>query len=150
MGISGKSEYRLSGFNALPPSLNVISDEAFANTALESIYIPVATQQIAEDAFGSSRQLKIISLPGSYAGKWAHENGFPLVFLDLWISDFSSGIRRRLHLFFQMVFWAPQLALALQAVNKNRWEKVLVLIYEFRSMLPKDRPELHAIEYRFP
>ncbi len=89
----------LSAFQ-LPASLKYIDDEAFAGTALvnvdipenveyigerafsniptlRKVIIPEKTKAIAKSAFAGSNRVTIIGAPGSYARKYAKENGIP-------------------------------------------------------------------------
>ena len=159
--------------STLPSSLSVISEEAFAGTALESvllpdsviiieehsfdntpaltsIYIPEETLYIADEAFGSNSQVMIFSAPGSYAGDWAHTHGFRLGILEIWMTDFSSGIRRRLNPAIETAALWMLLAFSIYLSNRQKIHSVIIRASEFMSRLPKDRPELHPIEYRFP
>ena len=158
--------------STLPSSLSVISEEAFAGTALESVflpdsvviigersfdnmpvltsvYIPEETRYIEDNAFGSSGQVTIFSAPGSYAGKWAHRHGFHLGLMEIWLTD-TSGMRRRLALAAQAaVLWLLTAIIIFLAKNQ-KFSPIVIRVSEFLSRLPQDRPELHAIEYRFP
>lgn len=56
------------------PLLEKIGEKAFYNTALEEVIIPQTVTTIGFKAF--PRKTRLIVYPGSYAEKWAHENGY--------------------------------------------------------------------------
>lgn len=63
---------------ALPARVEVIGDRAFANIpTLRGIHIPEKTRIIARSAFSGSDQVTITGVPGSYARRFARENGIP-------------------------------------------------------------------------
>ena len=63
---------------ALPALVEVIGDRAFANIpTLRGIHIPEKTRIIARSAFSGSDQVTITGVPGSYARRFARENGIP-------------------------------------------------------------------------
>ena len=62
----------------IPETVTTISDRAFANIpTLRSIRIPLATTQIASNAFAGSNNVTINAAPDSYARKYAKAHGLP-------------------------------------------------------------------------
>lgn len=98
----------------LPDSLQYIDDEAFAGTALVSVdipenveyigerafsdiptlrkvNIPEKTTYIAGSAFAGSNRVTITGAPGSYARKYARENGIPFAPLTVMYANAGAG-----------------------------------------------------------
>lgn len=150
----------------LPLSLQEIEEEAFFDTAVETVvfpegllrigekafdkawhltdvYIPVTTECIADSAFSSSSNLKIHGIDGSYANEWANKQEIPFVVDNIWDIIVRSGRMNNT-----------------RTNPIKRYVTTLVLIilfeafrysyYEVRSRRPQDRPELNPIDYRFP
>ena len=150
----------------LPLSLEVVEDEAFSGTAVETvffpdgflkveekafdkaghlsdIYIPETTEYIADSAFPISKILAIHGIDGSYAENWAYYHGIPFVVDNVWNVIVQSGTTYNT-----------------QTDTIKRYIDTLVLIilfglfrlnyYEVRSRRPQDRPELNPVYYRFP
>ncbi len=104
----------------LPASLQFIDDEAFEGTALVNVVIPENVEYIGERAFsdiptlrkvnipektttiagsafaGSSR-VTITGAPGSYARKYARENGIPFAPITVICANAGAGIGISLH-----------------------------------------------------
>lgn len=103
----------LSAFQ-LPASLQYIDDEAFAGTALVSVEIPENVEYIGErafsdiptlrnvnipekttyiagSAFAGSNRVTITGAPGSYARKYARENGIPFAPLTAMYANAGAG-----------------------------------------------------------
>ena len=135
----------------LPESIVSIQSRAFAEIpSLYSIYMPRAIHSIADDALGSRNDIQIICAPDSYANRWAHERGLPVLLLDIWMYDSSSEIRRRILLAIQLIALQFLLAFSIQAMDGCRIPTLFLRFRDFWSQRPQDRSELHAIEYRFP
>ena len=98
----------------LPDSLHYIDEEAFAGTALVSVEIPEnleyigerafsdiptlrkvnipeKTTYIAGSAFAGSSRVMITGAPGSYARKYARENGIPFAPLTVMYANAGAG-----------------------------------------------------------
>ena len=61
----------------IPKSVKRIGRNAFINCALKSVSIPESVQDIDIDPF--DKNVKIIALSGSYAEKWAKDNGYSVI-----------------------------------------------------------------------
>ena len=104
----------------LPALLQYIDDEAFAGTALVSveipknveyigerafsdiptlrkISIPEKTTTIAKSAFAGSSRVTITGVPGSYARKYARENGIPFAPITVMCANAGAGSGISLH-----------------------------------------------------
>lgn len=98
----------------LPASLQYIDDEAFEGTALvnveipenveyigerafsdiptlRKVNIPEKTTTIARSAFAGSNRVTITGAPGSYARKYARENGIPFAPLTVMYANAGAG-----------------------------------------------------------
>lgn len=98
----------------LPASLQYIDDEAFEGTSLVSVdipdnveyigerafsdiptlckvNIPERTTTIAKSAFAGSNRVMITGAPGSYAGKYARENGIPFAPFTVMYASAGAG-----------------------------------------------------------
>ncbi len=98
----------------LPASLQYIDDEAFEGTALvnveipenveyigerafsdiptlRKVIIPEKTTTIAKSAFAGSSRVTITGAPGSYARKYARENGIPFAPLSVICANVEAG-----------------------------------------------------------
>lgn len=98
----------------LPASLQYIDDEAFEGTALVNVQIPEnveyigerafsdiptlrkvdipeKTTTIAKSAFAGSNRVTITGAPGSYARKYARENGIPFAPLTVMYANSGTG-----------------------------------------------------------
>ena len=66
----------------LSEGLEAIGDRAFAgNDLLFAVYIPESAQHIGQKAFDGADQVLISGDAGSYAQRWARENGYRFGFL---------------------------------------------------------------------
>ena len=66
----------------LSEGLETIGDRAFAgNDLLFAVYIPESAQHIGQKAFEGAEQVLISGDAGSYAQRWARENGYRFGFL---------------------------------------------------------------------
>ncbi len=127
-----------------PEGLLSIGSRAFENTeSLTDIYIPATTEYIADSALPITQNLTIHGLDNSYAKEWAYQHGVPFVVDNIWNAV------------------APNAGEHNTRPNQiNRFIPVLILIllfglYRFgyediRSRRQQDRPELFPLNYRFP
>lgn len=158
--------YTLDSTFLLPDSLQIVGDEAFSGTAVETVifpdgflqigervfdkarhltdvYIPKTTEYIADSAFPITTNLTIHGIDDSYAKDWAHRHEIPFVIDDIWNVFVLTGISHNTHK---------------KPINQFISTIVLIIIFSFfrscyfelRSRRPQDRPELYPIEYRFP
>lgn len=68
----------------LNDTVKIIGDRAFANiSTLRTIRIPVTTTRIATSAFKGSNQVTINASPNSFARKFAQENDIPFTPLEM-------------------------------------------------------------------
>ena len=110
-----KETNAIAGLNfKLPSSLQYIDDEAFEGTALvnveipenveyigerafsdiptlRKVNIPEKTATIAKSAFAGSNRVTITGAPGSYARKYARENGIPFAPLTVMYANAGAG-----------------------------------------------------------
>lgn len=150
----------------LPFSLQEIEEEAFANTAADTvifpdgllqigkkafegvcnlidIYIPESVEFIADTAFSLTSNLTIHGVNGSYAQDWAEKHSIPFVVDDIWNVFTLSGNSNNTKTNPINRFIATIVLIILFSLFKSCY-------YELRSRRPQDRPELNPIDYRFP
>jgi len=60
----------------IPDGTTEIRTRAFAGSSLEEVYLPDSLTFIAEDAFEGCETLKVTAPQGSYAYRWAKEQGY--------------------------------------------------------------------------
>ena len=165
IGQKETEEYRDYTFN-FPSSLETIDEEAFVGTVAETaiiqsnllkiekdvfqgannlkdVYLPDSVLFIADSAFPQNNGLTIHGIEGSYAQKWAEENGFDFIVNDIWTdAHVAEGIHIENLL---SLFWI------ICPVDEKSVLRVIEAIKRFiKSMRPQDRPELYPINYRFP
>ena len=150
----------------LPYSLEMLEEEAFQGTAIETlifqenvysvgerafedttnlkaVYIPPATTQIAQDAFSEEGTLTIYGVRGSYAEKWAKQHHIPFKKADIWRLIVSDGNVLHSDVILQLLFHLMVVSEEIIRVVVRFWRRKV-------SMRPQDRPELNSIHYRFP
>lgn len=165
ISFSSKSETKNESTFVLPASLLVIEDEAFSDTAAESVilpkgfhqigdkafdgmsnlsdvFIPDTTELIADSAFFITENLTIHGINDSYAEDWASEREIPFIVDDIWnVVDLGVGFHNE----------------CIDLIWRN-FEALFILIFALyrcgnnlaRSKRPQDRPELNPIDYCFP
>ena len=149
-----------------PSSIEIIEDEAFEGTAVETvvfheglisigfrafanvhalknIYIPVTTTYIADAAFSITSDFTIHGRDNSYAKDWAHIHEIPFVVDNVWNTTAQNGISIKtrtdpIHLYIAAIY----LVILFQLFRLGSCE--------LRSKRPQDCPELYPIDYRFP
>ena len=149
-----------------PLSLQTIEEEAFSNTAAETVifadslvyigentfsraknladvFIPESTRYIAESAFSTDSSLVIHGVKGSYAEDWAKKHKIPFVEENIWKHILDND--RRIDV--------PELEMD-SLYKANHPERIAKIVprseNEDESKRPQDRPELNPIDYRFP
>lgn len=148
----------------LPSELQHLSDEAFAETALDTVifadgivyigehafwnalhlsnvYIPESTYSIGVDAFPTSAIIH--GIRGSFVQDWAEENGYRFVICNIWNTSMILQKIQTEQFLTLLVFLVP----ADLGKRLGRWRCISSFV---RSMRPQDRPELFPINYRFP
>ena len=149
-----------------PSSIEIIEDEAFEGTAVETvvfpeglisigsrafenvldikdIYIPDTTAYIADSAFSITSKLTIHGITGSYAKDWANSHEIPFVPDNVWNAIVPSGRKSNTRTYsIKKVVAAFVLIILLKYFRLS--------YYELRSRRPQDRPELNPIDYCFP
>ena len=149
-----------------PLSLEIIEDEAFEGSAVETVvfpdgllsigsrafgnayfltdvYIPDTTTYIADSAFFVTPNLTIHGLDGSYAMDWANSHKISFVVDHVRNTIVQS---RRQH----NTRTDPMNRFIVLPVLLILFEFFRLGYYELRSRRPQDRPELNPIDYRFP
>ena len=71
---------------ALPDGLESIGSKAFAGTGLTAVDLPASLTFIADDAFDGPERVSVTAETGSYAYRWAVENGY-IVPLFTWVEN---------------------------------------------------------------
>ena len=147
-----------------PASLQTISDEALAGTAIEvavfndellyiggqlfenaallkDVFVQAKTEFIGNDAFPIGTLLH--GAAGTYAQQWAEANGYHYVVDDSAFTAKSPEATPLLTIPF--FFWA-------YIPDDKRRSSLLRRLHQVfvKSMRPQDRPELAPIDYRFP
>lgn len=130
----------------LPETLEVIEDGAFGSMKrLTDVYIPGTTQKIGDDAFRGASRLTVHGILGSRAQDWAKERGFTFVYEDIWSSEsaaFGPGFREGAERFTRDGKLRREIIEHGALVDRQEGEG--------KTQRPQERPELHAIDYRFP
>ena len=149
-----------------PSSIEIIEDEAFEGSAVETVvfpdgllsigsrafgnayfltdvYIPDTTTYIADSAFFVTPNLTIHGLDGSYAMDWANSHKISFVVDHVRNTIVQS---RRQH----NTRTDPMNRFIVIPVLLILFEFFRLGYYELRSRRPQDRPELNPIDYRFP
>ena len=150
----------------LPASLQSVDEEAFVGTAaktvifpegftsldyrvfehadnLTDVYFPASTEYIGLDSLPHNIDLTVHGTDNSFAQHWASENGIAFVIDDIWTKAQASDTFHVESLLAMFFIICP--------MDEKRLEQFLRDVGEFiRSMRPQDRPELNAIDYRFP
>lgn len=149
-----------------PSSLEVIEDEAFEGTSVQTIilpkgflsigdnafqdalditdvFIPESTNFIAEHAFSSDGNITIHGIQGSYAAEWANEHKVLFAKIDIWYGRFLPEHAKTA--FCRCVEHERADLSLLDSILSHRLAK-----NEGKSKRPQDRPELNPIDYRFP
>jgi len=150
----------------MPKSLQIVEEEAFANTAiqilvfqeglqyvesnafssmlqLQEIYFPASVKSIADTAFSSSALKIIRGIQGTYAQEWADRHGIAFKQPD---SIIQVAEKERISAAV-LLAWIGILCLP----PMNEVQKIKQYLRSFLiSMRPQDRAELHPIDYRFP
>lgn len=76
----------------IPETVERIGERAFSNIAtLRKVRIPEKTTFIAKTAFDGSNRVTITGAPGSYARKYARENGIPFAPLTVMYANADAG-----------------------------------------------------------
>lgn len=150
----------------LPDSLQIVGDEAFSGTAVETVifpdgflqigerafdtarhltdvYIPKTTEYIADSAFPITSKLTLHGIDGSYAKDWANRHDIPFVVDDIWNVCIARGNSHNTQTNPIYRFIATIVLIILFSFLRSCY-------YELRSRRPQDRPELNPIDYRFP
>ena len=149
-----------------PSSLQLIEDEAFEGTAvntlvfqngllrvekdafaenhgLTDVYIPPTAQYISDTAFSLSLNLTIHGVEGSYANEWADEHNITFVEDNIWSLILNNGTR--------VVVDKPRAKSLFKTIRSDDSAKLVSKTKENgESKRPQDRPELNPIDYRFP
>jgi hypothetical protein len=152
--------------SVFPASLQIVEEEAFAETSIQSLFFEEGLRHIGYQAFYRMKALRDVFLPssvefiedsafscsslevihgveGSYAHKWSDGHGIPFEMNDYWASS-----PERVHVFAELL-----LALLGSFCMPVQYEKKKIKQYlrSFAiSMRPQDRAELNPIDYRFP
>lgn len=148
---------------SLPKSIKEIGEDAFMNTAVETVIIPDSTERIEDRAFADIITLVNIIIPktvkyigdralegsinvtiqteeNSYAAVWAQVHHVTCKYLE---NTFAKIVKQLM----KTAIWVSCLSYVSpnqqfgQRKGKEYWE---------RSLRPQDRPELYPINYRFP
>lgn len=148
----------------LPYNLKVINDDAFSCTAAETvilqdnveylgnrsfydnselsdIYIPQATNYIAENAISDSN-VTIHGKEGSLAERWAKNHGFRFIHVDNWIPMKRTKFLLKLRSAYPFIDTIRQLTIVVICLINS--------IYMRNRKQKKEYPELHAIDLDFP
>ena len=128
----------------LPKGLAYIGEAAFANTEhLNEVYIPSSVQFIGKSAFSESSHVTVFGAEKSYAEEWAKEHQISFVPEDVFRFQYKNGeeIQNRAVL----ISRNNQTMLAAAKTKSNGRT-----LDNPPSMRPHDRPELNPIDYRFP
>ena len=160
-----KNDFTEAGF-VFPASLVMIEDEAFEETAIESVALPKTLISIGNRAFADNSRLKTIEIPNSveyigdeafsgipsltvygtedsYASRWAEEHHIAFINTEsstAWLVKLIKHLQSGSILLFNLTFVCPSIGFRKRRKMEN----------EERSMRPQDRPELYPINYKFP
>lgn len=127
-----------------PELLTTIGNRAFArNNALATVYLPESIKYIGAHAFDESHELTIRGVEGSYAAAWAKTHNVPFEQVESaasWITRLGRLVRGTSLFSLSFGYACPMI----QFRRRRKTE-----IWE-RSMRPQDRTDLYPINYRFP
>lgn len=124
----------------LPEGLLEIDENAFEGTQLKDVFIPDTTESIADTAFDNIPDLTIHGLDGSYAKEWAEEHHIPFVEDNIWNLVTTNNPNPDM----QLTLLIRIFALLLIFTVSRRYLDIVV------DRRPYDRPEMNAIDYCFP
>ena len=154
-----------AGVFRLPPSVRVISEDAFRETAASTIYLPESVETIEERAFADMPNLRDVYIPPtttfigeasfegavdmtvhgvehSAAQDWAEKHGYRFVHDDVWMA-LPAGVRLP----------APIRFAVTPVPVQGPTPHILYLIWLALAamlLLPKLRPEMYPVDYDFP
>lgn len=159
--LSGESGNTMANFQ-LPASLEYIGDEAFEGVAssdsaeipepsfpaesrkLLTVWIPASVSYIGDKAFPRAETVRIVASRGSYAQRWAQEQGYNCV-EERMASAQSSEILQILQslLYFCLLF-------CLLPPDPKKYRRAAYPVYNSIGRDPKEWPGMRVLELDYP
>lgn len=127
-----------------PDGAAYIGDEAFADSPnLVAVYLPASVEHIGNGAFRGSKDLILFGAFDSYAQRWARENGYIFIPVDICIPPDQNGVKRRPGKTIQHYIMADRKP---DVVFVLRQDAVDACMFN----CPGEKPEMYPLDYDFP